>query len=116
MKRTIAVAIVFAGAVSSLGFLLARSHRPYQTVVFVVATWVVSPFVGLAVMSRQRSGLLLASIVTAATVLVYAADAVRPFRPQAAFAFVLVPALMWTVLVVVSATLFLRRRPDTSRR
>jgi hypothetical protein len=83
--------------------------------------WVLAPFVGLVlaeVVSKRwpvpvRTTLYcLSLVVTLGSLAIYANDALRPRKAQAAFVFVAVPLVLWIVIAVAVpiAALVSRRR------
>ena len=127
--RSAALIAVAVGAAGSAGLLLRQGQRTPRLVLVLMAIWVLSPFIALAlanVVSKRWSiptratlyGVTLA--VTLGSLAVYGDDATGHRRPQAAFVFVLVPPVSWllTIVAVSIAALYsgrVSRRSGGSR-
>ena len=117
--RAAAMIATLAGAIGSVGFMLLAGQGADALPLALMGLWVLSPFAALtfgSVVSTRRplvsraalSTLMLA--VPLATLAVYAADALRPVRTQAAFVFLIVPPASWLAISVVVITTALLRR------
>jgi hypothetical protein len=120
LRRAALIAVV-AGAVGSAGFLLRAGQRTSWLLLVIMLLWVLAPFVGLVVaevVSKRwpvpvRTTLYcLSLVVTLGSLAIYANDALRPRKAQAAFVFVAVPLVLWIVIAVAVpiAALVSRRR------
>jgi phosphate/sulfate permease len=109
--RSAALIALLAGAVGSVGLLLRAGQASDQRMLLVlIAIWVLSPLVALAVadvFSKRWSATTrtvlycVMLVVTLGSLAMYVDDAVRPRRAQAAFVFVVVPLASWLLMVVV---------------
>ena len=119
--RTTALIALIVGAAGSIGFMLYFGRNAPWLLIVLFTIWDLSPFVALAmasVLSKRWSSLTRATLtgvtwlVTAGTLAIYAADAVRPPKAQAAFVYVVVPAVSWVVggLAIGVAALVSRKR------
>src|SRR5258708_6871606 len=119
--RVAALIAMLAGAAGSLGLLFHASQRrpPLLMIIFVI--WVLSPFLALVFLDRisqHRSALTRATLyavmlaVALGSVAVYAEDALRPRKAQAAFVYVMVPPVSWLLgaIVIAVAALMSGRR------
>jgi hypothetical protein len=103
--------LLLAGAVGSLGLMLYAGHDAPRFLVVLFAGWVLSPFLAVQWANRTskrwplrtRAPLHVMTLVLAlGSLAVYGADALRPPRPQAAFVYVVVPAVS-LLLVAIAA-------------
>lgn len=120
--RRIGLAATWIGASGSLVFMLRNGRNTPRLLLVGFVFWVLSPFVALFWADRSaerwrattRTALYLVMIVVAVgTLAVYGADTIKHLRPQAAFAYVLVPPVSWAVIAIclsVAALSFRTRR------
>ncbi|MEO8193003.1 MAG: hypothetical protein ABI681_04070 [Gemmatimonadales bacterium] len=118
--RTAALIAVLAGALVSVGFLFRAGRNNPQFVVALIAIWVLSPFIALAlvsVLSKRWSDLsrkalyLVMLFVTLGSLAIYGADALNPPKTKAAAVFVAVPLASWVLIaVVLPIAVFISRR------
>jgi len=109
--RTTGLAANGIGAIGSLAFMFHNGRATPRLLLVGFFFWVLSPFAVLlwADTSRRwnaatRTALYLVMIVVAAgSLAVYGADTIKHLRPQAAFAYVLVPPVSWIVIAIVLA-------------
>jgi multisubunit Na+/H+ antiporter MnhG subunit len=110
--RTIGLTANWIGAIGSLAFMFHNGRATPWLLLVGFFFWVLSPFAVLLwadVASRRwssstRTALYLVMIVVAAgSLAVYGADTIKHLRPQAAFAYVLVPPVSWIVIAIVLA-------------
>jgi drug/metabolite transporter (DMT)-like permease len=109
--RSAALIALLAGAVGSVGLLLRAGHTSDQRMLLVlIAIWVLSPWVALAVadvVSKRWSPTTrtvlyyVMLVVTLGSLAMYVDDAAMPRRAQAAFVFVVVPLASWLLMVIV---------------
>jgi hypothetical protein len=108
--RTIALTVVMAGAIGSLGLMLYTGRKnPSVILMLMFAVWVLSPFGALLVanfISRQWTTLTntalscLMLVVTAISWVTYSGIWTPPGR-HTAFVFLVIPLLSWVLIVVV---------------
>ncbi len=110
--RRLRAAAIFAaliGVVGTLAFLLHAGQRTPRFLLVIMAGWVLSPYLMLAVLARlakawapaTRAALHRVTIFAAvATLVVYAVDSVRPLSEKAALAYVLVPPVAWGIIAI----------------
>lgn len=118
--RRIGLAATWIGAAGSLVFMLRAGRNTPRLLLVGFVFWVLSPFVALLWADRSatrwrettRTTLYLVMIVVAAgSLVVYGIDSVKHLRPQAAFAYVLVPPVCWILSAVgIGAAALLSRR------
>lgn len=104
------------GIVGTIGFLLHAGQRTPRLLLLMMAGWVLSPYLILALLDRfgarataTRAALYGVTIfVAAASLAVYGADAVRPLAARSAVPFVLVPPVSWAVIAIVLTLAALR--------
>ena len=122
--RRAALIAVLVGAAGSVGFLLRAGQRTLRLVLVIMLLWVLGPFVALVVADLvSKRWTVLAQVPTRATLYslmlvltlgslaVYADDAVRPRKAQAAFVFVMVPIASWLLMAIaIPIAAFLSRR------
>jgi len=122
--RAAALIAVLAGAAGSLAFLLNAGRRTPRFLLVIFVFWVLSPFVVLVwahVVSTRWSAVTRATLYTVMLVLtvgslaIYANDAVRPRRAQAAFVYVLVPPVSWLLIAIAVPTAALISRTRSRR-
>ncbi len=125
LLRVTALGALVAGALGSfvLLFQASRSRPPLLMVLFVL--WVSSPFLGFLVASMAskrwsvaiRTTLYVAILVVAlGSPAVYASDALRPRRTQAAFVYIVVPLASWVLIaLVLPLAAFISRRQSRRR-
>ena len=109
--RLASVAMVLAGAVSSVGLLLRAGQHSPRLLLILFVIWVLAPFVGLLWASRVSRGWSVATrmtlycvgiVVALASVTIYAGlVSIRPSGAGNAFPWVLVPPV--SVVVVTAA-------------
>src|SRR5262245_11576901 len=119
-----AVATTAAAAVGSVGALLYAGRRsPQHVVLFLMAAWVVSPYVALAFLSlaskrwpafRRTTLHSVMLLVSVASLTIYCVALVRPFASKPpAFVFVLVPPTSLVLAAIVLATVWSLSRRQT---
>jgi len=117
--RAAALSAVLAGGAGSLGFMLNAGRRTPRFLLLIFVFWVLSPFVLLVWAHRTserwsavtRSALYIVMLVVAlGSLAIYADDALRPRRAQAAFVYVLVPPVSWLLIATVVPTVALVAR------
>jgi hypothetical protein len=123
--RRAALIAVLVGAAGSVGFLLRAGQRTPRLVLVIMLLWVLGPFVALVVadlvskrwtvLAQTHTRAMLYSlmlVLTLGSLAVYADDAVRPRKAQAAFVFVMVPIASWLLMAIAIpiAALLSRRR------
>ena len=119
--RRIGLAATWIGAAGSLVFMLRAGRNTPRLLLVGFVFWVLSPFVVLLWADRSaerwrettRTALYLVMIVVAVgTLVVYGIDSVKHLRPQAAFAYVLVPPVCWILSAagIGAAALLTRKR------
>lgn len=124
--RRIGLTANWIGAIGSLAFMFHNGRATPRLLLVGFFFWVLSPFAVLLwadVASRRwrsatRTALYVVMIVVAAgSLAVYGADTIEHLRPQAAFAYVLVPPVSWIVIAVVLAVAAVssRTRPEGPR-
>ena len=122
--RAAALIAVLAGAAGSLGFLLNAGRRTPRFLLVIFVFWVLSPFVVLVwahMVSTRWSAFTRATLYTVMLILtvgslaIYANDAVRPRRAQAAFVYVLVPPVSWLLIAIAVPTAALISRTRSRR-
>ena len=109
--RAVALTLVLAGAVGSLGLMLYAGRRNSSRVLLVLfALWVLSPFIALVfanVVSKRWSALSRATlysvmlILTLGSLAIYGDVALGPPRQQPAFVFLVVPLASWLLIAIV---------------
>ena len=108
LRLTAVVALVL-GAAGSLGLWIRAAQHPPPLIIVLFVVWVLSPFVILGIAhvaakrwapSTQAALCWVTLLVTVASILIYADDAVghRPAHP--AFVYVAVPPVSWLVSAV----------------
>jgi len=107
-------------ALASVGFMLRAAHRnPSVLLLFLMAIWVLAPFVALLwVIHRseqwqefsRKALYVLTLFVAAAALVVYVTDALGPPKTKAAAPFVAVPLASWILSIVVFAVVRLTVR------
>jgi len=122
--RAAAFIAVLAGAMGSLGLMLRVGHgnRSFLLMVFF-AIWVVAPFAALirawmvsvrwSAAARTTLYVLILGIVVGGLV-VYGEIAFGPSRARPAFAFLVVPATSWLLIVAVLSVALFATRPARS--
>jgi len=124
--RAAALIALLTGAAGSVGLWFHASQHPPLLIVVLFVIWVLSPFAALLladVVSKRWSVLTRAAlhsvmlVVTAGSLAIYAYDALRGRKAQAAFWYVLVPpaSLLLIAMVVLIAALIsgrMSRRGD----
>jgi hypothetical protein len=110
-----------AGAVGSVAFMLRAGHRnPSWLLLALFVVWVLAPFAALAwaavastrwpVLTRTALYCLML-VISLGSVAIYGEVALGPPRPQAAFAFVVVPPASWLLmLTILPLTALIARR------
>ena len=108
--RAAALLAVLAGAGGSAGLMLrACWHNDSRILLVLMAIWVLSPFMALvwaSGVSKRWSvptraslyGVML--VVALGSLAIYGADALRPPRPQGAFAFIAGPPATWLFMAI----------------
>jgi hypothetical protein len=124
LLRTIAPVVLVAGAAMSL-MLMFRGHRHAPFVLMILFTgWVMSPFLVLAyacLSSKRFSGVnrarvhLVALIISAASVAVYAGLIPMPSGSAPAFVFLMVPAVSWVLMTVLALAVSRADRTQAAR-
>ena len=108
--RAAARVVVAGGAIGSLVLLFqaSQSRPPLLMALFVI--WVLSPFMALLgthAFSNRWSALARATchgimiVLPLASLAIYANDALRPRRAQAAFVYIAVPLASWLLIAIV---------------
>lgn len=115
-----ALIAMVAGAVGSLGLLFHASQRRPAPLMIIFVIWVLSPFLALVFLDRilpHRSTITRATLyvvmlaVALGSVAIYAHDALRPPKAQAAFVYVMVPPASWLLgAIVIAGTALLSGR------
>ena len=107
--RAAALIVLAAGAVGSIGLFLRAGQQSPRLLLVLMAIWVFSPFVALVfahVVSKRWSALTRATlygvmlVITLGSLAIYADDAVRPRKAQAAFVYVMVPPASWLLAAI----------------
>jgi len=107
--RTTGLVATWIGAIGSLALMLRNGRNTPRLLLVGFVFWVLSPYVALLWANRyarrwpaaMQTVLFLTMIVVAAgSLLVYGIDSVKHLRPQAAFAYVLVPPVCWILSAV----------------
>ena len=116
LRKSARIAIV-AGATGSL-VLMFHAGRPGIALELIMSAWVLGPFVVVAVADAvfRRSAnsiritlYVVVIAISCGSLAIYGADAVWPFRPQRAFALVMVPPLSCLLMVIAAVTARLRK-------
>jgi hypothetical protein len=108
--RAVALVAVLSGPVGSVGLLLRAGRHTPRLLLVLMAIWVLAPFMALVlanVVSKRWPvptrvtlyGVTL--LVTLGSLAIYADDALRPRKAQAAFVYVAVPAASWLLIAIV---------------
>jgi len=116
-----ALAATVVAAVASVGLLLYAGRRsPQHVVLFLMAAWVLSPSVALALLSlvskrwpasRQRALHSVMLLVSVASLTTYGVALLRPFTSKPpAFVFVAVPPASLVLAAILLATAWLLSR------
>lgn len=122
--RATALIAVLVGSVGSLGLMLHAGRNAPWLLIVLFTFWVLSPFIALAlasVISKRwsvptRATLYMVMLVlTAGSLAIYGADALRPPHAQAAFVFVAVPAASWLLIAIVVAVAVVISRSRSRR-
>jgi hypothetical protein len=110
LMRSVALVVLMAGAMGSIGLMLYVGRRNNSTLLLVLfAIWVLSPFVGFLLVdliSKRWSrftratlyGMML--VLTLGSLATYGSVALRPPKSSAAAAFVIVPPGSWLLLMI----------------
>ena len=126
LLRAAGLIAALAGAGVSIGLLLRAGQRTPRLLLVIMAIWVLSPFMVLLlahVVSKRWSVLTRATlhglmlVVTIGSLAIYADDALKPRKAQAAFVFVAVPpasCLLVAIALPIAALISgrLSRRDD----
>ncbi len=101
--------LLAVGVAGSVGLLLHSAGRGVSPIlVFVMVAWVLAPFAALALTRRWLSDAVIV-VVTAASLAIYAADAVSRLHAKAAFVYVIVPLAAWGIIAVALLIGWMRR-------
>jgi len=107
--RAIAFTALVIGAIGSLGFWIYAAKHPPPLLIVLFVVWVLSPFVVLGIghvvakrwAPSTRAALYWATLlVTVASIVIYADDAVSHRTAHPAAVYVVVPPASWVVSVV----------------
>jgi hypothetical protein len=107
--RRAALIAVLVGAAGSIGFLLGAGQRPSLLLLVIMVSWVLAPFLALAVagiVSKRWTLTIRATlysvmlVVTLGSLAAYVDDALRPRKAQAAFVFVMAPLVSWLLMAI----------------
>ncbi len=117
--RLTALLGLMAGAAGSLAFMLHAGRRNNsKLLMFIMAIWVLSPFMVLFAASlvskywQPATRKLLAGgmiILSLGSLAVYIVDAMRQPKPQAAFVFIVFPPISWVLIAIAGIAIKLRR-------
>lgn len=109
--RNLVAPAAFAAAIIAVGLMLrAGQHNSSRVLLIFLSAWVAAPLVTVAFCARTvgrrsestRMVQLNASfLIVGGSVAVYIVDAFHQLRPQAAFAFAIVPLVSWGILIVL---------------
>ena len=122
--RVAALIGVTAGAVGSVGLLLRAGQRTPGLLLFILAIWVLSPFMALtlahglskrwAVLTRTTLYSVML-VVTLGSLAIYGDDALEHRSAQAGFVYVMVPPASWLLIAtVVPIAAFISSRRSTA--
>lgn len=108
--RGVALMMVAAGTVGSLGLMLRADQRTPRFLLVLFVFWILSPFVGLAwanMVSKRWPALVRATlygvthVITLGSLAFYGKFVLPPAGSPRAFVFVAVPPVSWLLMTIV---------------